>query len=236
MIGAGLVAAGLCLAFLTVETPLAARLVTGGSAGSGQLPFATWTLVLGLVAGAAMLIAGTDRLAAIVAAGRASRAAGSPIARAFAALPDDVDVVRDAIAYDGRPVPLLVIGAFGVATVGELASPDRLRCVDGLWQARTHDGWSPAEPPVDQVTRDADRVRHWLNDGELDFVVRVHAALVTPDPTIPRSPSCAVLTPGQIAAWVDSLPRQRSITEGRRHVLVARARDSVPLSGRRRPA
>ena len=125
------------------------------------------------------------------------------------------------------------IGSFGVAIIGEMASADRLRRVDGAWQARTREGWSPTEPPVDLTARDADRVRHWINHGELDFVVRVHAALVTPDATIQRSPLCAVVTAEQVADWIESLPRQRSITEGRRAVLVARARESVRLSDRR---
>ena len=39
---------------------------------------------------------------------------------------------------------------------------------------------------------DAERVRHWLNHGDLDFVVRVYAGLVTTDPSMLRSPLCAV--------------------------------------------
>jgi hypothetical protein len=232
-LGAGLVAAGLALAFLTVETPLASRLVTGRWTEAEQLPYGALLWILGLVAGGGLLMAGTDRMAGIVAAKRWSRANGSPLRQALSMLPGDVDVVRGVVAQDGRPVPTLVVGSFGVAVIAEMERPDRLRRVDGSWQARTSEGWSPTEQPVDQTAREADRVRHWLNHGELDFVVRAHAALITTDVTIPRSPLCAVLTAEQVPAWIASLPRQRSITEGRRHVLVARARAAVPLSGRR---
>ena len=74
LLGIALVAAGLSLAFLTVETPLASRLVTGGWSGTSQLPFAAIVWFLGIVAGGALLVAGTDRLAAIVAALRVSAA------------------------------------------------------------------------------------------------------------------------------------------------------------------
>ncbi len=53
------------------------------------------------------------------------------------------------------------------------------------------------------TARDAERVRHWLGDGDLDFVVRVYAALVTADASMPRSASCAVITADQ-SAWSES--------------------------------
>ena len=231
-------AAGLALAFLTIETPLG--IAPGhGPLGGGRLscPMARSCGSSALVAGAGLLMAGTDRLAGIVAAVRWSRTDGSPLHQAPSRLPADVDVVRGVVPHDGRPVPTLVVGPFGVAVIAEMEPPRPTPPGrSGRWQARTSEGWSPTEQPVDQAAREADRVRHWLNHGELDFVVRVYAALVTTDATIPRSPLCAVLTAEQVPAWIASLPRQRSITDGRRHVLVARARDAVPLSGRRRRA
>jgi len=156
------------------------------------------------------------------------------LALALDTLPGDVAVVRGVVPHDARPVPALVVGPFGVAVVDELAPADRLRRVDGSWEARTRDGWIPTEHPLDQVARDAERVRHWLTHGELDFVVRVYAALVTGDPTIPRSPLCAVITIEQIPAWVEGLPRQRSLNDWRRNVLVARVRDAVTTGPRPR--
>ena len=232
LLGAGLVATGLVLAFLTLDPSQAARLVTGGAAGSRSLPFAAVVWWLGLVAGAALLVAGTDRLAGVVDGIRRSSRARTPVARALASLPPENVAVGGVIPHDGRPVPTLVVGAFGVAVVEELASSARLRRVDGSWQERTADGWTLAEHPVDRTARDADRIRHWLTHGELDFVVRVYAALVTPDATIPRSPLCAVVTADQLGSWIEGLPRQRSLTEARRNRLVARARDAV-APGRR---
>jgi hypothetical protein len=234
LLGAGLVAAGLSLAFLTVDTPLASRLVTGGGSGSGRLPFAAIVWLLGIVAGGSLLVAGTDRLAVIVATIRASAAKGSPFAQALDALAVDVAVVHDVTPHDGRPVPTLIVGPFGVAVVAEMAPADRLRRVEGSWEVRTRDGWIPTEHPLDQVARDAERVRHWLTHGELDFVVRVYAALVTSDPTIPRSPLCAVITIEQIPAWTEGLPRQRILNDGRRNVLLARLRGAVAPGGRAR--
>ena len=72
-----------------------------------------------------------------------------------------------------------------------------------------------------------------LQYGEMAYLLPRGDVAITTDVTIPRSPLCAVLTAEQVPAWIASLPRQRSITDGRRHVLVARARAAVPLSGRR---
>ena len=234
MLGGGLVAAGFVLAFLTLETSLASRLVTGGAEARQmrQLPFAAIVWWLGLVAGAALLIAGTNRLAVVVDAVRGSLRASSAVARALAGLPSESVVIRNVVPHDGRPVPTLVVGPFGVAVVEELAAADRLRRVDASWQERTSEGWTVAEHPVDRTARDADRVRHWLTHGELGFVVRVYAALVTADATIPRSPLCAVVSADQLASWIEGLPGQRSLTEARRHRLVARAREAV-VPGRR---
>lgn len=233
LLGAGLVAAGLGLAFLTVETPLVARLVSGGWAGSGRLPFAAVLGLLGLVGASALLVAGTDRLAVIVATVRSSVARGPSFARALEALGGDVDVVNGVVPHDGRPIPSLVVGPFGVAIVDEMGPTDRLRRIGESWEARTRDGWQPTEHPLDRAARDAERVRRWLNHGELDFVVRVYVALVTPDGTIPRSPLCAVLTVEQIPAWIGALPRQRSLSDGRRNLVLARARAAADTGGRK---
>ena len=48
-----------------------------------------------------------------------------------------------------------------------------------------------------------------------------------------RSPLCAVITEAQIPAWIAALPRQRSLTEGRRQQVVARVRGAVASGGAR---
>ena len=70
--------------------------------------------------------------------------------------------------------------------------------------------------PLDEANRDAERVRRWCTVADLDFVVRVYAALIVGDSSIPRSVTCAVVTPDQLPAWIGALPSQRSLTPARR--------------------
>jgi hypothetical protein len=232
--GACLVAFGLGLAFLVIGTPLVARLLPGSQAGNGQLTSALLVWAVSLAAGAALLVAGTNRLARTVASVRRRSADRSPVMRALKALPDDIQVAAGFTPRDGWPIPELVIGPFGVAIVRELEGLDRLRHVGHSWEVRTSEGWVPTEHPFDHVARDAERVRHWLTHGDLDYVVRVYAALVTPDATIPRSPLCAVISDDQIPAWLAALPRQRSFSAGRRNHLLTRIRESGAAEAPRR--
>ncbi len=185
-----------------------------------SIALAAWTLAI--VAGGCLLIAGTQRLATTVAAVRWRTRHRSP---AFAALADgsvDVDVAIDVAPQGGQPIPEVLIGAFGVAVVHDAGRGGALRRVGPSWEVRTAGGWIPAEHPRDRAARDADRIRHWLNQGDLDFVVRVYAAVITSDLTIPRSPLCAVITEAQIAEWTAALPQQRSLTQARRDRLSVR--------------
>lgn len=232
--GACLVAVGLGLAFLVIETPLVARLMPGSRAGSSQFTSAMLVWALSLAAGAALLVSGTNRLAVTVASVRRRTAGRSPVMRAMGRLPDDIVVAAGVVPRDGRPIPELVIGPFGVAIVHELEGRDRLRLVGQMWETRTRDGWVPTEHPLELVARDAERVRYWLTHGDLDFVVRVYAALVTPDTTIQRSSLCAVISDDQIPAWLAALPRQRSFSAGRRNHLLTRIRESGAAEAPRR--
>jgi hypothetical protein len=233
--GACLVAVGLSLAFLVIETPLVARLVPSSSlTGSSQVTSAMLVWALSLAAGAALLVAGTNRLAVTVASVRRHAASRSAVMRAISKLPEDIVVAAGVVPSDGRPIPELVVGPFGVAIVREMEGPDQLRQAGQGWEARTREGWVPTESPLDAVVREIDRVRHWLTQGDLDFVVRVYAALVTPDTTIPRSPLCAVISDDQIPAWFAALPRQRSFSAGRRHHLLTRIRESGASEASRR--
>ena len=230
LFGATLLAAGLGFAFLVIETPLVSRLIPT-SGGSVQLAAAVFIWVLALVGGAGLSIAGTNRLAATVAAVRTGAAARPPVTRMLSRLPDDIVAAIGVVPDEGRPIPELVVGPFGVAVVHELGPREIIRSVGSGWERRTSRGWVPTEYPVDRVNRDAERVRHWLTTGDMDFVVRVYAALVTTDSRIPRSPVCAVVSPEQIPAWFEALPPQRSLTAGRRARLLDRIRAATP--GRR---
>jgi hypothetical protein len=233
LLGAGLVAVGLCLAFVTIETPFVSRLVPGGR-GSITVVFPALVWALALIAGGALLVAGTDRLAATIAMVRSHASGRSPVFRALASLPPDVLVATGLVLDDGRSIPDLVVGPFGVALIDEIGTSHDLRRIGQSWEMRTADGWIPAEHPLDRAARDAERVRRWLGHGDLDFVVRVHAALVTTDGTMPRSPLCAVITADQIPSWIAALPRQRSLTAGRIQQIGARLGEAVAAGGRRR--
>ncbi len=228
--GACLVAAGLSLAFLVIGTPLVTQLVPGSRPGSSPLTSAMLVWGLALAAGAALLVAGTNRLALAVASVRERRASRSAVTRAMGNLSDEIVVAAGVVPPDGRPIPELVIGPFGVAIVHELGR-DRLRQVGQGWEIRTRDGWVPTEGPLEAVARDAERVRHWLVNTDLDYVVRVYAALVTTDTTIPRSQLCAVISENQIPAWLGALPRQRSFSAGRRNHLLTRLRSAGAAAG-----
>jgi hypothetical protein len=227
LVATGLVAAGFGIAFLTTLDGTLGSTIGPSSMGAGLIPLAATLWWLGLVAGGALLVAGTDRLAVVASSVRIAAVGRGPLARSLATLPAGCDVVLGVVPHDGRAVGPVVVGSFGVAVLMELPRSDRLRRLsDGSWEERTPEGWTPSEHPVDRAARDAERVRHWLTHGELDFVVRVHGALVTTDGTIPRSPVCAVIDPDQVGPWLAGLPPQRSLTEARRHRLVARIRET----------
>jgi hypothetical protein len=233
LLSAGLAVTGLSLAFLTIGTPFISRLVPADLAGTSQVTIGMVVWSLAIIAGAALLVAGTTRLASTIVTARSRPARRSLVMRAMGELPDDIDIVTGVVARDGRPTPELVVGPFGVAVVKEMRGPDRIRRVAGSWEAWTERGWMPTEDPLDRVARDAEAVRRWLTQGDLDFVVRVHAALVTADGLTPRTPLCAVITAQQIPAWLAALPRQRTLSAGRRDHLLARVRQAVVDEARR---
>lgn len=234
VVGAGLVAAGLGIAFMAISTPFVARLVPSGPPASSQpvIPLLLWAFAL--LAGAALLVAGTNWLAVALNSVRSRASGGSALVRAIGEQLPDVAVVSGVIPGEGRPIPKLVIGPFGVVVIGELGPHDGIRGAGRSWEARTADGWVPTEHPLDRVARDAERTRHWLTHDDLDFVVRVYAVLVAPDGSIPRSPLCAVIGADQLPAWMAALPRQRSLSAARQQQLLARARDSVVSKGAHR--
>ncbi len=198
LLGTSLVGAGMSFVLLAVTTPLATSLASSlrGDAGQPLPVIFAWSAVI--AAPMVLVLLGTDRLARILAVARAARwrrARHDP----FGALPEGVSVIRDAALDDGRLGPTLLVGPFGVAVIhdsppGEITS------------------W---EDPRELVARDAERVRRWLLTHDVDFVVRIYAALVTPETSLPRTTACAVVTAEQVPAWITSLPRQRSLNPER---------------------
>jgi hypothetical protein len=228
--GGLLIVAGLGLAYLALATPLTSVLAANQLSGAGRVPIAFgWSLCL--VAAGALLLAGTNRLVITVGRMKARADQAGPGAHALASMSGEVDIVTGVVPTDGHPISELAIGPFGAAVIRALPSSRKVRNIDGSWLSRTRDGWLPMENPIELAMRDAERVRRWLSTADLDFVVRVHAALIVDDESIPRSSSCAVLTADRLPAWIAGLPRQRSLTDARR----LRLRALAAASSRPRP-
>jgi hypothetical protein len=193
----------------------------GGAEAIFTIGLGVWSF--SMIAGGALLVSGTSRLAAIVAmlrTGGIGRGARGAAGRALAVAQEET-VVSGAV-IDGTRIPELVVGAFGAAVIHELPRAGRIRMTRNGWEMRTDNAWRPTDDPLETVSRDAERVRRWLQLEDLDFVVRVYGALVTDQPLV-RSATCAVIRPDQIQGWLAALPRQRTLTAGRRGRLVAMA-------------
>jgi hypothetical protein len=217
--GAALVLAGVVLGYVA----FASGFVDGFASprpGAAQsiLGVAAWAIALVapsllVILGAVRLVGGLDDLIG-------SRPRPRPAARVADRLPGDHVVVSRVRLPDGRLVPELVVGPFGVAVVEELPPKEATRQRGGRWEVRTAvAGWQPMESPVDRATRDAERVRRWLAHEDHDHVVRVYAAVVANE-SLARSPECAVVTSEQLPGWLASLPPQRSLNQDRRDRIV----------------
>ena len=219
LLGVALVAVGLVVDYLTIATPFLATLVPAhASRGSVGIALGVWSFTL--IAGGAMLLAGTSWLALFVSVLRRPSRLGGPAARALSSASDEVSVATGVAVGSGPAIPELVIGAFGAAVVHTLPASKLIRH-GARWETRTGDGWVPMDDPLEGAARDADRVRRWLSMADLDFVVRVYAAVVVDDRSVQRSPLCATITEEQIPGWIAALPRQRTLTRGRRDRLMS---------------
>jgi hypothetical protein len=198
LVGTSLVGLGLWFVLMAITTPLVPSLASAFRPTVGQpiqVLFA-WSAVI--AAPMVLVLLGTDRLARLLAAVRTGRWRRTR-RDAFAGLAADVAVARDITLDDGRAAPTVLVGPFGLAVVHE-APPGEI----AAW-----------EDPREMVARDAERVRRWLLTHDVDFVVRIYAALVTGETSLPRTTACAVVTAEQVPAWVASLPRQRSLNPER---------------------
>jgi len=227
LLGCVLVGAGLAMAYLTIATPMVSGLVPGASTGRGpgDVGLGVWSFAL--IAGGALLAAGANRLALIVALLKTGDRRGGPATRALGAPSEERAVAVNVVPGDGPPIPELVIGSFGAAVIHGLPASSLVRHGPSGWETRTRDGWEPIDDPLDAAMRDAQRVRRWLAGADLEFVVRVYAALVVSDRILQRSPTCAVIGADQISPWIASLPRQRTLTAGRRARLLGMAQQGT---------
>jgi hypothetical protein len=227
LVGTLLIVFGLIMGYLTFATPFLTWLVPTGRLGAGEMIIGMVIWSIALVAPAAFILLGTNRLARILGSARGKMPRRSALQRAAGVLPDGVILASGLTLPDGRGVAELLVGPFGAAVIRELPPRDLTRVHDGHWQARTRRGWIPLDSPLDRTVRDAERVRRWLGQDDTDFVVKTYAAVIGTDPSITRTATCAVLTPDQLGPWIAALPAQRSLTAGRMDRLLEIVRDAA---------
>ena len=80
---------------------------TGGASAAGIL-VGLWSF--SIIAGGALVVAGTDQLASVLAGIRSGRQLVSPVLRVLHDLPADVVLAIGVVPDHGRPIPELVIG------------------------------------------------------------------------------------------------------------------------------
>ena len=224
--GVALLAGGLFLAWLAFATPMVTALAPAALRPT-LVQMATGGLVWGvaLVAPPAFAFVGAWRLSRVF---RALTARPQPglLSAAAKELGDDYTAVSEVVLPDGRVIHDLVVGPFGVAVIADMPPSRYVRRTGGSWELKGPGGrWVHMENPLERVARDSERVKRWFGGAERDYVLKVYSALVTSDPSIGRTPSCAVITHEQIPAWLTSLPPSRIINAERRDEIVERIRE-----------
>ena len=226
ILGTVLIVIGIVIAYVALATPALRSAVPSGRLDAGQVITGVTLWGLALVGPAALVLFGTNRLVRILATVRGRIPRKTTVLRALDGA-DDVIVASGLSLPDGRPLSELVIGPFGAAVIRELPPAAFTRVREGRWELRARRGWVAIENPLERAARDAERVRRWLGHDDADFIVKVYAAVVGPEPTVTRTTDCAVLSPDQLAPWIDGLPPQRSLTEARRERVAEMVREAA---------
>jgi hypothetical protein len=224
-----LVGLGAALAYLALATPFSQQFVPEPRSSGVRIIASAlgWTLLI--VAPATAAIAGIAWLAGVAERAAALRAGPHPVVGLTRLLGEEYTAATDVRLPDGRVVSEIIVGPHGMAVFEPTPPADATRVQDGRWEVRAgKDRWLPLENPLERTVRSAERVRHWLTNEDRGFVVRIHAAVVTPDSTsMARSPGCAVVSREQIPAYLNSLPVQRGFSPERRAQIVAIIRAAV---------
>ncbi|HYO44972.1 MAG TPA: hypothetical protein VES19_17375 [Candidatus Limnocylindrales bacterium] len=227
-----LLIAGVALALLCLATPLVSSFIPDGRPTTMEVASGILVWGFAIVLPGAFLVLGLARMASLFDSLSASRPRRVTPHLAQALGPDHL-AATDLVLPGGRRVHELVLGPFGMAVLGDVPPRSSTRHVGARWEIRDDRGrWIPIENPVQRTSRDAERVRGWLAANDRDFLVRVYAVIVTDDPTMERSPTCAVVTAADLAGWLEALPAQRGLTPQRREQLTARVRDLAAASTR----
>ncbi|MEO5965804.1 MAG: hypothetical protein ABIR11_10095 [Candidatus Limnocylindrales bacterium] len=226
-----LLVAGALLAWLCLGTQLINSLIPAGRPSTMQAAagVAAWGFAILVPAG--FVLFGFARVVATVDALSAIRP-NTMTPRLAKALGPDHLAATELVLPGGRRIHEMVLGPFGIVVLGDVPPPSMSRHVGARWEIRDGRGrWTPIEEPLQCASRDAERVRGWLSTDDRDFLVRVYAAIVTDDPRVDRTPTCAVVAPGSLGEWLEALPGQRGLTAERRERLVELIR-SVARPGR----
>jgi hypothetical protein len=185
-----------------------------------------------IVVPAVFLIMGVARLGAIVESVASSRPRQVTPQLARALGPEHL-AATELVLPGGRRLHEMVLGPFGIVVLGDVPPRAATRHVGSRWEIRDDRGrWLPVEDPVQRASRDAERVRGWLAADDRDFIVRVYAIVVSDDPTMERSGTCAVVSPANLAGWLEALPLQRGLTQQRREHLVEMVQALAAASAR----
>lgn len=223
-LGTALISAAAAVAYVSLATPFLEKVSDVGPLTNTRILVGVLSWTFALTAPVGFGLVGLMRI--LTAIERFSnRERPTPTVRAARHLGDDLYVASRVHLPDGRPVPEIVIGPFGVAVITEMPPSRVIRRHGQRWEQRMGDGkWAAIENPLDRAVRDGERVRRWFGAEDRDFTVKLHAAVVDPALSVERTSACAVITPAQIPAWLASLPAQRGMTTDRREHLVTRIR------------
>jgi hypothetical protein len=227
-----LLLAGLALGWLCFGTGIVSDFIPYGR--PDPIHIASGILVWGfaILLPGAFLILGIARTASLIdtLASSRPRRVTPHLARALGA---DHLATTDLVLPGGRRLHEMVLGPFGIVVLGDVPPSSVTRHVGSRWEVRDDRGrWLPVEDPVQRASRDAERIRGWLGTEDRDFLVRVYAAIVTEDPSIDRSATCAVVSPSELAGWLEALPVQRGLTNQRRERLVEMVQELAAGSAR----
>jgi hypothetical protein len=227
-VGSFLLVGGLFLAWIAFATPV----LTGLTPATAR-PSPTQVVLGGAIWGFTLVAPPSFAIVGALRIGRVARAVSAkPPVRAMTRVArmvgDEYTAATDVRLPDGRVIRDLVLGPFGVAVINEMPPQRATRHTGISWEVRRYDGrWSHLENPLERTARDGERVRRWIASTERDFVVKVYSAVVTSDPTVSRTPACAVVTSEQIPAWLASLPPARAMTSDRQLGLIEQIRSIV---------